>query len=132
MAVDWLRIKSEYVNGGVSYRELSEKYGVSQSAIRKKAAAEKWTGTKTEQLHKIGTTAEQKTVDKISDALSDEAAAKVRIRAKIYAELENRLNEAEVGSADFRRLVQSYKDMCEIQDDSKQGDNDRVMVIIDV
>ena len=41
MAVDWLRIKSEYVNGGVSYRELSEKYGVSQSAIRKKAAAEK-------------------------------------------------------------------------------------------
>ena len=46
MAADWLKIKSEYVSGNVSYRELSEKYGVSQSVIRKRAAAEKWTGTK--------------------------------------------------------------------------------------
>lgn len=122
MAVDWLRIKSEYVNGGVSYRELSEKYGVSQSAIRKKAAAEKWTGTKTEQLHKIGTTAEQKTVDKISDALSDEAAAKVRIKASMmrlaegwFAKQERIIaaspEENVVDPNEFRKMVQSCVDL---------------------
>lgn len=132
MAVDWLRIKTEYINGNISLRKLAEKRGVPYSSIAKVAANEKWNDLRESQRIKTESKTNRKTEDKISDALSDEAAAKVRIRAKIYAELENRLNEAEVGSADFRRLVQSYKDMCEIQDDSKQGDNDKVMVIIDV
>ena len=132
MAVDWLRIKTEYINGNISYRKLADKYEVSASSLMQRAAKEKWADEREQQQSKTEAKTKQKSKDKISDALSDEAAAKVRIRAKIYAELENRLNEAEVGSADFRRLVQSYKDMCEIQDDSKQGDNDKVMVIIDV
>ena len=28
MAVDWLAIRNDYINGGGSYRKLAEKYGV--------------------------------------------------------------------------------------------------------
>lgn len=122
MAVDWLRIKSEYVNGNISYRELSEKYGVSQSAIRKKAASEKWTGTKIEQLNRIETKIEQKTEEKIADALSDEAAAKIRIKASMmrlaegwFAKQERIIAEDPTEKAidpnDFRKMVQSCVDL---------------------
>lgn len=136
MAVDWLAIKTEYINGGISYRKLAEKYGVSQSTIRKRAAAEKWSETKTEQRNKIRTKTEQKTVEKISDALSDAAADEVsiksRIRLKIYREIENRLNAEEVDASDFRKLVQSYKDMCEIVVEDGKNKQEGVRVIVDV
>ena len=132
MAVDWLAIKTEYINGGISYRKLAEKYGVSQSTIRKRAATEKWADLREEQRNKIGTKTEQKTAEKISDALSEEAAAKSRIRARIYHEIEKRLSAEDVGSADFRRLVQSFKDMCEIVADDGKDTQEGVRVIIDV
>ena len=59
MAVDWLKIKTDYISGLGNYRELSEKYGVSQSTIRKRAAAEKWSDAKETQRNKIGTKLEQ-------------------------------------------------------------------------
>ena len=40
---DWKKIKSEYIRGGVSYRQLSAKYDVSFSTLRKVAARENWT-----------------------------------------------------------------------------------------
>lgn len=44
MAVDWLKIKSEYVNGNISLRKLAEKTeGITYSQIAKVAASEKWT-----------------------------------------------------------------------------------------
>ena len=52
---DWKRIKKEYIAGGVSYRELSEKHGVSHSTMKKVAAREHWmdlrnqAGAKTDQ-----------------------------------------------------------------------------------
>ena len=113
MAADWLKIKSEYVSGNVSYRELSEKYGVSQSVIRKRAAAEKWTGTKTEQRNKIRTELEQKTVEKISNALSDEAAIKVQIRTGLFRLAADWIAKQEVigDTNDYRRMVQSCVDL---------------------
>lgn len=40
---DWVKMKSEYVRDpSISYRILSEKYGVSLSSIQKRASKEKW------------------------------------------------------------------------------------------
>lgn len=61
--VDWRKIKSEYVAGGVSYRELCEKYGVSESNMRKKAAKEQWTALR----NNVDTKNEQKLVERLSD-----------------------------------------------------------------
>ena len=43
MAADWSKIKTEYItNTGVSYRDLSAKYGVHYTNIAKRASKEDW------------------------------------------------------------------------------------------
>lgn len=58
---DWKKIKAEYVRG-VSYRRLSEKYGVSFSSIQKRGASEKWTDLR----KKAGRKADEKLVESIA------------------------------------------------------------------
>lgn len=68
MAIDWLAIKSDYVNGGGSYRELAKKHGLNKDTIAKKAKAEDWGIQKGIQTDKIQTAIIQKTAEQISDA----------------------------------------------------------------
>jgi len=44
---DWVIIRADYVSGGGSFRVLAEKYGISIDAIKRKAAAEKWSEERT-------------------------------------------------------------------------------------
>ena len=41
--MDWRKLKKEYIAGGISYRQLAEKYGVSFGTLRNVAAKEHWT-----------------------------------------------------------------------------------------
>lgn len=113
MAVDWLTIRNDYINGGGSYRKLAEKYGVSFAVLKDKAVGEKWKQAKEQHANSIRTETEQKARDKISDALSDEAASKVRIRVRLLEMGENWLNNLEeiTDTNEFRRMVQSFADM---------------------
>ncbi|WP_395494512.1 terminase [Acetobacter sp. KSO5] len=45
-AIDWAAVETGFRAGRQSNRQLSEKYGVSESAIRKRASAEGWVRTK--------------------------------------------------------------------------------------
>ena len=40
--VDWNAMRTEYIQGGVSYRELAAKYGVPLPTLAERAKAEKW------------------------------------------------------------------------------------------
>lgn len=40
--MDWKKIKKEYIAGGISYRKLAEKHGVSFNTLEKVARREKW------------------------------------------------------------------------------------------
>lgn len=114
MAVDWLAIRNDYINGGGSYRKLAEKYGVNKDSIATRAKAEDWKGQRDAQTYKTHTETIQKTGEKISDALSDEAAAKARIRAKLIKMAEDWIDgQADTmgDTADYRRIVQSCADM---------------------
>lgn len=82
--VDWKKIKAEYVAGGVSYRQLSEKYGVSESSMRKKAAKEQWT----ELRNSVDTKNEQLLVDKIAEET-------VSIDEKYYKLVDKLMSKAE-------------------------------------
>ena len=115
MAVDWLTIRNDYISGGGSYRKLSEKYGVPLRTIAKHAKDEDWQQQKAENLNIIAMEVQQKTKEKIAESESELAAIRSRLRLRIMQQLENRLEQAEDGM-EFRRLVQSYKDMCEITD----------------
>lgn len=115
MAADWLTIRNDYINGGGSYRKLSEKYGVSLRTIAKHAKDEDWQQQKTDNLNSVAIAVQQKTTEKIAEAESEIAAIRSRIRLTIMKQLEARFRLANDGM-EFRRLVQSYKDMCEITD----------------
>lgn len=132
MAVDWLKIKTEYINGNIALRKLAEKHDVSYSQIAKVAAAEKWNDLRESQRIKTESVTNQKIIEKISDNESEIAAIKSRLRLRIYEQLEQKMNAEEIDSNDFRRLVQSYKDMCEIKDDGEEAKSEGVTVIIDV
>lgn len=110
MAVDWLAIRNDYINGGGSYRKLAEKYGVSFNTLQDRAKREDWKSLKKNQHDKITTESRQKTQEKISDALSDEAAAKSRIKAKLIRMAEKWIDtqgETIEDTGDYRRIVQS-------------------------
>ena len=115
MAVDWLTIRNDYINGGGSYRKLSEKYGVALRTIAKHAKDEEWQQLKEENLNAVAIAVQQKTTEKIAESESEIAAIRSRLRLKIMQQIETRMEKAEDGM-EFRRLVQSYKDMCEITD----------------
>lgn len=110
MAIDWLAIKNDYINGHGSYRKLAEKYGVSFNTLKDRAVKERWSAERGEQHHKTTTKTQQKTSEKISEVLSDEAAAKVRIRAKLIRMAEKWVDsqgETISDTGDYRRIVQS-------------------------
>lgn len=127
MAVDWLAIRNDYINGGGSYRKLAEKYGVSASRLMQKAAKEKWKDEREANISRTYEKTKQKTQKKISDALSDTAAKEATIDAEsrvLAKELTLRLlkNVKETEDTnDLRRLVQCLVDMGVF--DSKNGES---------
>lgn len=132
MAVDWLKIKTEYINDqSASYRSLAEKHHVSQRSIAAHAVEENWVQLRKHQESAVALKIQQMTAEKIADSESEIAAIKSRLRLKIYEQLEQRMNEEEIDGTDFRRLVQSFKDMCDIKDDENEGKSEGVTVIID-
>lgn len=128
MAVDWLAIRNDYINGGGSYRKLAEKYGVPLRTIAKHAKDEDWQTAREEQRNNVATVLQQETQEKISDALSDEAAKKIKLRTGLLDMALKWLEKQKDGIADtgdFRRMVQSCIDLgvmdtqsgAEIEDD---------------
>ena len=125
MSVDWRRIRTEYVKGGISYQNLADKYCVSYSTLTKRAAAEKWKASKDEQTQVIRSETDRKTAEKIAENESDIAAAMSRIRLKLTQRIEKAVNTTEeIDTTELRKLVQCFKDMSEAQngaDEEKQG-----------
>ena len=68
-AIPWDKIKAEYIAGGISCRELAEKYGISEDKIKKRSAKEKWT----DERRKVRTNYAQKVREKIVQKKADAA-----------------------------------------------------------
>jgi transposase-like protein len=64
MATDWNKIKAEYIQGGISYRKLAQKYGVSFSSISRRMRDEKWTDLREQSEIKANAKIVQSVADK--------------------------------------------------------------------
>lgn len=60
---NWKKIRAEYINGGISYRELAKKHGVSPTTLTKTAIREQWN----EKRHQADIKSASKTVDAVSE-----------------------------------------------------------------
>ena len=110
----WISIRNEYITGNDSYRQLAEKHGIPWSTFRDRATREGWKKARDEYREDLMTETEQKTKEKIAESEAEIASIRSRLRLKIMKQLETRLDKEKVGGMEFRRLVQSFKDMCEI------------------
>lgn len=67
--MDWRKIKTEYITTGTSYRKLCKKYGVSYTALSRRARAEGWPALKTQKdaelTSKVVNAAVDKQVDRV-------------------------------------------------------------------
>ena len=132
MAANWAKIKNEYINGGCTYQSLSDKYGVSFSALEKRARRENWRELKAKQGEKIERRMREKTVEKIADTESDVAAIMARIRLKLTQKIEQAVdNMQELDSSELRKLVQSFKDMNETAGSSDEDKNGALADILE-
>lgn len=61
--IDWRRIRTEYIRGGVTYKKLAERYGVTIDKIKKRASEENWK----EARKGVGTRVSQKVIEKVAE-----------------------------------------------------------------
>lgn len=71
MAVNWNKIRTEYINGNISYRDLAEKHGISFNTLKDRAVAEQWFKKKKEQHNKIEIKTQQKTAEILAEREAD-------------------------------------------------------------
>lgn len=69
MAINWKKIKTEYITTKISQRDLAEKYGVSRTSIQRKVRAEKWSDLRRQK--------EAKTAENVIQKAADADAAKL-------------------------------------------------------
>lgn len=93
MAVDWLAIRNDYINGGGSYRKIAEKYGVPFGSLRSRAEKEHWQELKKEQLHKISMKTAQETADVIAKNEADRVKRLLSISDKMIDKIEKAVKE---------------------------------------
>lgn len=70
---DWNAIRAEYIGGGISQRDLAQKYKLSYSTLRARADKEGWVKTREETVRKIGEKMAQKATQKTADAAAQNA-----------------------------------------------------------
>lgn len=89
MAVNWKKIRSEYIRGGTSYRKLAKKHGVAITAVEKKGRAEKWP-----ELRKAADReAAARSVDKIAETQAARAARFQSIADRLLDKLEQAVEQ---------------------------------------
>lgn len=121
--MDWKAIKSEYIAGGISYRKLADKYGISFSTLKRRAALEKWYEARVECCAKSTT--------KIVEIESDKQANRMKRLLTVSDELLNvvedavrkfQIGELMVDKGVLKSLSGTIKDIKEIQNIKTQLD----------
>lgn len=109
-SVDWKAIKAEYIAGGIGYRKLAEKYGVSFGTLSKIAMRENWTDLRKKACEKTGTV--------LAEAIGKRNAKK---SAKIDDLADRLLDKMEelvdilIDGRDLKALASALKDLKEVK-----------------
>ena len=113
----WRKIKAEYIAGGISQRELCEKYDVPVGTMAKRARLEKWSAQRKQAERK----AVEKVAEKTADETADNAVTLQRIKRKLLARVETMLDNfpdtnagekrERIGNADY---IYKIKDLAAV------------------
>jgi hypothetical protein len=100
-ATDWRKMRIEYVKGNTTYKKLAEKYGISESYIRKRASKEGWRKKRSD----LDTKVEQKVLERVCDARAREF--------ELIAQVNDRMDDVLDHLLDFigNQPAQKYDDL---------------------
>lgn len=112
VAVDWIAVKNEYINGNDGYRKLAEKYGIPFGTLRARAQKEKWPKLREKQRNRISTKTAQKTAEQIA---KQEAKRVARIHAasdELLIRIEQAIQELDQAQVTHKKKTKTveYKD----------------------
>lgn len=111
--VDWEMIKAEYLQGGISYRKLADKHGVSFSTLRARAIKEKWSDKRDEVCNKAATKVEQKIVSQRAKDIELLDRSRTLLIQKLHRSIEK------FPDIPGNRMEQSVTELIGADDDSK-------------
>ena len=110
----WGKIRTEYVTGEKSYRELAKKHGVSMSQLSEVASKEGWAKLRAEHRAETAAKAEQKLKEQQAGALADELEGIRRTARNLSAAIEKKSLGKGLDSKSLRELVSATKDLAAI------------------
>lgn len=110
-SVDWKVIKAEYIAGGISYRKLAEKYGVSFSTLKEYARREKWTDLKEKANHKADTIL----AEKIGRKNAKKSAKIDMLVDKLLNILDDQMEGLIVEGKDVKSIASALKDLRDLK-----------------
>lgn len=85
---DWNKIRTEYINGNISYAKLAKKHGVSKATLTEKAIKGKWYAKRKEQHSKIKAKTDQKTADLLAEREANRLIKISNAADKLLAKIE--------------------------------------------
>lgn len=103
IVVDWNAIRKEYIQGGVSYRELAAKYGVPLPTLAERAKAEKWVELR-KQAHDKAITKTVETVAKQNAKVDDRIN---RLANRLIEKLEKAVDELDVKTVTMKTTMKT-------------------------
>ena len=145
--MDWKKIKKEYIAGGISYRKLAEKHGVSFNTLEKVARREGWCELRRQADEKAATKAVEavstrnakldKAVDLALEAACKYLSAPGQLRAvdlkdvttalKNLRDLKGIKSEADMKEQQAR--IEALRARAGIKDGDEDGDGGGVIVL---
>lgn len=109
--MDWKKVKAEYIRGGVSYRKLAEKYGVSFSSVRRRAEKENWTDLRTQAEQKLST----KIVEKVASQEAKRMDAFQNLADKLLQHIADNIDLLASNATSVKDITVAIKNLREIK-----------------
>ena len=109
-SVDWKAIKAEYIAGGIGYRKLAEKYGVSFGTLSKIAMRENWTDLRKKACEKTGTVL----AERIGKRNAKKSAKIDDLADRLLDKMEE-LVDILIDGRDLKALASALKDLKEVK-----------------
>ena len=114
--MDWNKLKREYIQGNTSYRKLAEKYSVSLTVLKTRAAKERWVDLKAQARAKADT----KIVEAEANNQAERMSRLLSVTDKLLDVVEKAVNEFNteelvLDKSTLKSLSGAIKDIKEIQ-----------------
>ena len=111
LLVSWSKIKAEYIAGGISYRKLAEKHGVSFNTLKTRATEEQWYSLRQQKDHKTTI----KMVETISDKEAKKAVDIAAVADKLLGKISELAETMVIDTSSLKQLTSALKDLKDIK-----------------